>query len=276
MTKEFKQYSSVKHLDNLEVLKAVFYQHSFGRHYHEGYAIGIILQGSETYQCNKKTNIAPKGSIVVVNPGEIHNGHASDVNEGWGYFMIYPHLSLIQKALEQLGMKKDNLPWFPESVIFDAGFRKILYHFFIAYESGDSKLSLETHFLELLRVLIKHHAAFHLHSRKPCIDSKKVKKVSDIIHAQYSKSLSLESLATEVDLSAYTLLRLFKNELGISPYLLQTNLRINKAKKLLRSGIPFADAAADCGFSDQSHMTHQFKRWIGVTPGEYFKEIRIS
>ncbi|MCK5163452.1 MAG: helix-turn-helix transcriptional regulator [Desulfobacula sp.] len=33
----------------------------------------------------------------------------------------------------------------------------------------------------------------------------------------------------------------------------------------------FIAAAARCGFTDQSHMTRQFKRWIGVTPGEYYR-----
>lgn len=271
MNKEWKQYSSIKNLDNLEVLKALFFQHSFGRHYHEGYAIGIILKGSETYQCNKKINVAPKGSIVVVNPGEVHNGHASNRRDGWGYFMIYPHLSLIEKALEQLEMKKSRLPWFSESVILDDTFGKILCNFMDAFESGDSKLSLESHFLELLRILLQRHANFTPPAGKTYTDSGKVKTVLEKIHMEYHDNLSLESLAADVGVSAYSLLRLFKKQMGTSPYLLQTGLRIKNAKQQLASGISLADAATSCGFTDQSHMTRQFKRWIGVTPGEYFR-----
>ena len=57
-----------------------------------------------------KTNVAPKGSTVIVNPGEIHTGQASDSKNGWGYFMIYPHLSLVRTALIQLGIEDDRLP----------------------------------------------------------------------------------------------------------------------------------------------------------------------
>lgn len=271
MNKEWKHYTSVRDLDHLEVLKALFFNHAFGRHYHEGYAIGIILKGSETYQCGGRINIAPKGSIVVVNPGEVHNGQASNQEDGWGYFMIYPRLSLVEKALRHLDMDEKRLPWFKDSVIFDNAFGQILCRFMAAFEAGDSKLALEAHFLELLMILLKHHAHFPLPRKRTGKDQGKVRQVTDLIHADFSENLSLESLAGNVGLSPYALLRLFNRETGMSPYLLQTGLRIRKAKELLRSGHTLADAAAGCGFTDQSHMTRQFKRWLGVTPGEYFR-----
>jgi len=271
--KEWKKYSSVQHLDNLETLKALFFKHSFGRHYHEGYALGIILEGSETYQCNKKEHVAPKGSIVIVNPGEIHNGHASDISKGWYYFMIYPHLSLIQKALEQLELDSTRLPCFPKTVIKDDLFANQLYEFMLAFEYEDSKMALESHFLELLHDFIRKHAHFDI--RNPVLSKGfgKIKQVKEKIYDEYCENLSLETLAREVGLSSYALLRLFKKELGISPYLLQTGLRIQKAKECLKADTPLALTAANCGFTDQSHMTKQFKKWIGITPGEYYKSL---
>ncbi len=269
MNKEWKQFARVNHLDNLEALKALFFKHSFGRHFHEGYAIGLILEGSETYLCNKEVNVAPKGSVVVVNPGDVHNGHASDSEEGWGYFMIYPHLSLIKKALDQMGLNKERLPVFSESVFYDAQFSQQLIKFMLSLETQDSKLALETHFLKLLQQLIQRHANFELPESKPAKDPGKVNRIIEMIHAGYDQNLSLEKLASQVNLSSYSLLRLFKKQTGISPYLLQTGLRIKKAKHCLKSGSSFADTAVTCGFSDQSHMTKQFKKWIGVTPGEY-------
>ncbi|MCP4024470.1 MAG: AraC family transcriptional regulator [Desulfobacteraceae bacterium] len=267
--KEWKKYSSVHHLDNLETLKALFFKHSFGRHYHEGYALGIILEGSETYKCNKKINIAPKGSIVVVNPGEIHNGHASDDQKGWHYFMIYPHLSLIRKALAQLELPCERLPWFPETVIKDDLFARKLIDFMLAFEYQDSRLAIESHFLELLHGFIQKHGNFTVKNQKILKDTGKVKQVKEHIYDQYCESLSLESLAKEVGLSPYALLRLFKKQTGISPYLYQTGLRIQKAKHHLKAKLPMAETAAQCGFVDQSHMTKQFKKWMGITPGDY-------
>lgn len=265
---EWKKYTALEQLDNMEMLTAMFFSHAFGRHYHDGYALGVILEGCETYKCNNKVNVAPKGSVVVVNPGEVHNGEAWDRAQGWGYFMIYPHLSLIEKSQEHLGLGSHCLPAFPESVVQDQDVAKGLIRFMKSHNAGDSRLGLETAFLELLHLLISRHAEFKQAPAHDTPEAKKVGKTVDLIHAQFSDPLSLNQLAREVNLSAWALLRLFKKQTGISPYLLQAWLRIQAAKKSLRSGIPMAETAVSCGFSDQSHMTKQFRRWMGITPGD--------
>ena len=45
--------------------------------------------------------------------------------------------------------------------------------------------------------------------------------------------------------------------------------RLDRARALIRHGAPLADAALACGFADQSHMTRQFKRAYGLSPGRF-------
>ena len=40
-------------------------------------------------------------------------------------------------------------------------------------------------------------------------------------------------------------------------------------QKLLEQGVPPVEAALQTGFSDQSHFTNYFSRFIGLTPGAY-------
>ena len=47
------------------------------------------------------------------------------------------------------------------------------------------------------------------------------------------------------------------------------NSCIGKAKKLLEQGVPPIEAAMQTGFSDQSHFTNYFNRFIGLAPGLY-------
>ena len=64
-------------------------------------------------------------------------------------------------------------------------------------------------------------------------------------------------------------LRAFAREKGVTPYNYLESLRIGEAKKLLEQGVPPAEAALRTGFSDQSHFTNYFSRFIGLSPGAY-------
>lgn len=69
--------------------------------------------------------------------------------------------------------------------------------------------------------------------------------------------------------SATTLLRAFTQETGLTPYRYLESLRIDEAKRLLKQGIVPAEVALQTGFSDQSHFTHYFRRFLGLSPGQY-------
>jgi AraC-like DNA-binding protein len=45
--------------------------------------------------------------------------------------------------------------------------------------------------------------------------------------------------------------------------------RLQRARRLLLQGVSLAEAAFACGFADQSHLTRQFRRAYGVTPGRW-------
>ena len=65
------------------------------------------------------------------------------------------------------------------------------------------------------------------------------------------------------------LLRACAREKGVTPSHCQENLRFGRARKLLEQGVPPAEAALRTGFSDQSHFTNYFSRFIGLAPGAY-------
>lgn len=56
---------------------------------------------------------------------------------------------------------------------------------------------------------------------------------------------------------------------GITPYRYLETVRINEAKALLGKGVQPVEAAMQTGFSDQSHFTNYFNRFIGIAPGVY-------
>lgn len=64
--------------------------------------------------------------------------------------------------------------------------------------------------------------------------------------------------------------RIFRQHNGVSPQQHRLMQRLNIARVSLRNGVGIAVAASAAGFTDQSHLTHTFKRYFGVSPRRYF------
>ena len=80
MTQETVKFWQVPEADDLELLRATYIRHSFARHTHDTFAVGVIQQGTEVFAYRGATHGAPKGSVVLINPGEPHTGHAADAS----------------------------------------------------------------------------------------------------------------------------------------------------------------------------------------------------
>jgi AraC family transcriptional regulator len=79
--------------------------------------------------------------------------------------------------------------------------------------------------------------------------------------------LSLAELAAVINISATYFASLFKQAMGITPHQYVIQQRVERAKLMLsKTDLAIADIALQVGFSSQSHLTQQFKRFTGVTP----------
>ena len=85
------------------------------------------------------------------------------------------------------------------------------------------------------------------------------------------ENLSLETLSAKINMSRYTLIRLFKHYFGLTPHAYQLNKKINDARKLLKNNYNIAQLAYELEFTDQSHFHRVFKQFTGVTPKQYSK-----
>src|SRR5688500_147909 len=92
-------------------------------------------------------------------------------------------------------------------------------------------------------------------------------RAMQFIYERYAKSITLDQIAVASGLSTFYFLRSFRRATGLTPCAFVINLRIEKAKELLRTNrCKIADVAATTGFYDQSHFANYFKSIVGVTP----------
>ena len=254
-------------LDNLEMLRATYVTHTFSRHTHEGYAIGVIESGVEEFTYQGAVHRAPAGSVVVIHPGEVHTGYAG-TPAGWTYRMLYPNVTLVQRAVSELVGSDELLPYFPNPVIHDRQLAAQLQKLHVVIENSTSPLDRESRFVWTLAQMLTKYA-----TRRPYApigqEHHVVQHIQDYLKANYINSISLQQLARIANLKPLRLLRVFRNEVGLPPHTYLVQVRVARAKTLLSMKLPIAQVAADTGFTDQSHLTRHFKRLVGVTPRKY-------
>lgn len=107
---------------------------------------------------------------------------------------------------------------------------------------------------------------------KPLI---KVHALLDYIHEHYTDKITGQEIAQEFDCNYDYLNRVFTRLTGQSIMRYVNRVRINHAKELIEAThLPFGEIGYLTGLDDPFHFSKVFKKVVGVTPSQYYKEIR--
>ncbi|MFC4103423.1 response regulator transcription factor [Paenibacillus xanthanilyticus] len=104
-----------------------------------------------------------------------------------------------------------------------------------------------------------------------------IRKVKEIIGQRLDQDISLQYLADQVHLNHRYLSVLFKSETGqnLSDYV--TQIRMDRAKQLLKdTQIKIQDIAKLSGYPNVKYFLHVFKQNLGCTPSEYRENNNIN
>lgn len=238
---------------------------SFPNHFHEYYVIGLIEGGQRLMSCKNREYHLGKGDIVVFNPGDNHC--CSQLGDGTlDYCGINIPKETMQKLTKEITGKED-LPIFSKNVICDDEIAGYLHPLHELIMKGSDELEKEEHLVFLVSKLFQKYGIIASSDILRC--PKEIETACAFMEAHFDEHICLEQICLCSGLSKSTLLRAFTKSKGVTPYNYLENIRISKAKKLLEQGVMPIDAAMQTGFSDQSHFTNYFMRFIGITPGAY-------
>ena len=97
--------------------------------------------------------------------------------------------------------------------------------------------------------------------------------ITRYLHEHLAEEMSLAVLSEEFHLNAQYISQLFKNEIGVNFLAYLTNIRMEKAKKLLLStSLSVAEIAEQSGYGDYRVFTKVFKKNEGITPSQYRRD----
>lgn len=241
-------------------------RHSFSRHTHEQYGIGVIHQGAQKSLSGRGMVEAGPGDMITVNPGEVHDGAPiGDAGRSWKMLYFDPSLiGAVTTDLQEQGERRDE---FPRPVIQDVRLAHQFERLFTAMTTTGipSTIRQEEALLILLAGVFDEPGN---PQRLPAIP-RAIRRARDLIDDQPARAVTLEDLSRESGLSRFQVVRAFARATGMTPHAYLVQRRIDLARRMIAGGSSLAEAAIASGFADQSHMTRTFIRKYGLSPGAY-------
>lgn len=238
----------------------------FPNHFHEYYVIGFIEKGQRFLSCKNKEYTIEPGDLLLFNP---RDNHACEQIDGktLDYRCINIGPEIMSKAVFEI-TGKEYLPYFTPQVVFHSELVAVLreLHQIIMEEERDFRK--EEIFFFLLEQLIEEYTGQAMPTENAG-QSTEARAICEFLEKHYMENITLDDLCKLTGLSKYYLLRSFTKQKGISPYSYLETIRIDNAKKMLEQGILPIDVALQTGFTDQSHFSNFFKKFIGLTPKQY-------
>ena len=252
----------------IELRSGVDVTEPYPRHWHEEYQFCLIQAGGGELHYRGASHNTPSTSLFIVHPGEVHANHTEI---GCSFRSLYIEPELIRATVSNVFGSEQNLSFFPNPLIYDKEIIADYLCLHFSEENSATALERESMILEMLSKLVTRYAQEKLKLKAAGKEHKAVEKVREYIIEYHDRNISLKELTQLANLSSYHLTRVFTKEVGMPPHAFQTQVRIAKAKNLIRGGFSLSDLAAMTGFAHQSHFIRHFKRLLKITPGEYLK-----
>jgi AraC-like DNA-binding protein len=245
----------------IETMRAVFLGHAFSSHRHDTYGIGLTALGVQTFKYRGETRQSVCGRAFVLHPDEVHDGRAGDAR-GFGYRIAYIEPSLILAASHGRG-----LPFVRVPVVDDPRLTQAVDGILSAADDLSDEVAATCAISALTDALWQVAGS-------RCASDKRLRLASlhmarDALLASNGEPMSMAELEKISNLSRWELARQFRRAFGVSPYRFHLMRRLEQARRRLAAGSRLADAAFECGFSDQAHFTRQFRSAYGMSPGRW-------
>ena len=123
---------------------------------------------------------------------------------------------------------------------------------------------------EILSTLLTQRLSSHLAAARLNSHYDDIHSAVEYIRDNYSSDISLNDITAHVNISKFYFIRLFKEQMGMTPYEYLISYRIYRAKLLLRSTDESINKiASSIGFSSPSNFIRHFKRAEGISPAGY-------
>lgn len=262
---------------------------SFDKHTHDFIEIAYITQGEVWHLINNQKNLLKKGDYVIIDYGAAHSFEVIN-NSTVNIINCLFTPNLIDMSLKDCRSMKQLLNNYLityDCIISDEN--KLVFH----DDTGDifsilEKVKNEYRFKKngyiqlirsglveiIIRSMRKYQEANSLSTDSSSFDD--IKIIENFINSNYDKNISLDELASKLNLSANYISHFFKKNTGITISNYIQKARINHAcRLLLNTKYKVSEISHMVGYNDYKFFNEIFKKHIKASPLQYKKNYRI-
>ncbi|MHC5228193.1 AraC family transcriptional regulator [Enterococcus sp. LJL99] len=249
-------------------------------HFHDGYEVHFTLSNGTNYFVDERKYIGNTGSVAVFNPQEIHRVVVEEGMMYERYFVLFKPQYIefvISEYPDLMRFFNERCNNFENVIQLKAVHQKQLINLFNEIirlkdqkEVNLRELKIKQRLVGILLVLSDYYNTGDRFERAVSYHKQnEIKEIILFLKQNYYRNLTLEEICERFFISKSTLIRLFKVNLGMTPNVYLSYIRIIEAKKLLKQGYPIKSVAIRVGFGDDSTFIKKFKKVQGASPKQY-------
>lgn len=252
-------------------------------HFHDYLELTYILSGQARYTIEGQEHILKAGDILVGNPGVVHRfdlqeGEEPPVEVYIGmsnfHFQDMPQESLVlpdeSHVLHCKPELKQDLNQLIQTMISETQVQQSGQYFMI-----------KAYLVQMLLLIIRQIRGEKKHENRGYVFESRsrgyvVKRIIAYMNENYATHISLDQIAKNMYLSPVYISKIFKEETGESPIRYLIQIRLEKAKEILEDEAcgSIRDVAAEVGYEDVYYFSKLFKKYYGIAPAYYKKQVR--
>jgi AraC-like DNA-binding protein/mannose-6-phosphate isomerase-like protein (cupin superfamily) len=127
---------------------------------------------------------------------------------------------------------------------------------------------------ELIILLSRHYSNIKTTKARALV---RIGKVIDYMENNYPNNICIEELSEMSFMSTRNFMRIFQGAVGLSPINYLKQVRLQKARYLLReSNNQVAEISSLCGFTDSNYFIKCFRHAYGITPNKFRSRFQSS
>lgn len=245
-------------------------------HLHGEFNITLCMDRSFSInRCGQMEHLSA-GDMIVINPGDPHfsrYGVEGAPTKGLTFFVpkrtmygllarMYPNTDWTATEVRFVGTAR-----FPGAVDLA---RELVEE--LETKPAGCELMVECGTTRFLVMLIRECMQLEFRSVQklaPQLPSWQMVKSIEHMNARGKAQLRIPELCKEIGSSPSRFIRLFANSTGVTPAGYYNRLLMEKANAMLAVGYTTKEAAFALGFTNDSHFCAFFRKWSGLTPGDF-------